>query len=89
MSLTAREWILLPNEEQEKRGTELSEHECFLLRTELSMIHFSEEEKKNMTEEEKYKFTHPKQYTPEEREAFNQECTQIFEEMKKEVAEKS
>ena len=30
MSLTAREWLLLPKEEQEKRKDELSAHECFL-----------------------------------------------------------
>ncbi len=67
MGLTAREWLLLPKEEQELRGPELSSEECFKLRMELSMIHFSEEEKKNMSEEEKYKFTHPKQLTEEEK----------------------
>ena len=45
MSLTAREWLLLPKKEQEKRGHELSEHECFLLRTRYANIHFTEEEK--------------------------------------------
>ena len=55
MALTAREWILLPKEEQEIRGKELSREECRKLRMELSEIHFTEEEKhpRELTEEEK------------------------------------
>lgn len=68
MALTAREWILLPKEEQEIRGKELSREECRKLRMELSEIHFTEEEKRQMTEEEKYKFTHPRELTEEEKE---------------------
>lgn len=45
MALTARELLLLPAAEQEKRKGELTPEECFKLRMELSMIHFSEEEK--------------------------------------------
>lgn len=89
MALTAREWILLPKDEMEARKDELSKEECAKLRLELDMIHFSEEAKKNMTEEEKHKFTHQKQSTDEEHETFNKECARIFEEMKKEAAEKS
>lgn len=33
MSLTALEWLALPEEERERRKDELSSHECFLLRT--------------------------------------------------------
>lgn len=88
MSLTAREWLLLPQEEQEARGMELSAHECFLLRTELSMIHFSEEEKKRMPDAEREKFLHPKEYTQEQKEAFNRECEEIFRKMSKEAAKR-
>ena len=35
MALTAREWLLLPEDEQQRRKNELSHHECFLLRTDL------------------------------------------------------
>ena len=51
MALTAREWLLLPEDEQQRRKNELSPHECFLLRTDLEYIHFSEEEKKNISPE--------------------------------------
>ena len=36
MSLTAREWLLLPKQEQQRRGKELSSEECFKLRMDLS-----------------------------------------------------
>ncbi|MBD5461501.1 MAG: hypothetical protein HDR24_00350 [Lachnospiraceae bacterium] len=88
MSLTAREWLLLPKEEQDKREAELSEHECFLLRTEFSMIHFSEEEKVKLTDAEKEKFIHPKEYTQEEKEAFNEKCRNIFSEMSESIRSK-
>ena len=45
MALTAREWLLLPKDEQEVRGKELSMEECRKLRMELSEVHFTEEEK--------------------------------------------
>lgn len=56
MALTAKEWLLLPKKEQKERAGELSPHECFLLRTAYSMVHFSEEEKEKMTDEEKKEF---------------------------------
>lgn len=56
MSLTAKEWLLLPEDEQIKRADEVPPHECFLLRTQYAEIHFTEEEKANMTEEERAKF---------------------------------
>ena len=59
MSLTAREWLLLPEKEQQEKGHELSPHECFLLRTSYAYIHFKEEEKQKMSEEEKDRFLHP------------------------------
>lgn len=31
MSLTAKEWLLLPEDEQIRRADEVSPHECFLL----------------------------------------------------------
>lgn len=83
MGLTAREWLLLPKEEQETRSNEISPEECRKLRMELSMIHFSEVEKVNMTEEEKYKFTHPKVYTQEEIGNFSRETINIFRQMQK------
>ena len=89
MSLTAREWLLLPQKEQEIRKAELSAHECFLLRADLSMIHFSEEEKRQMSEEEKEKFLHPREYTPEEKEIYNRACMEIFKEMSERAAESS
>lgn len=83
--LTAREWLLLPKDEQERRGKELNPHECFLLRTELAYVHFSESEKANMSEEKKQKFLHPKKYTEAEREKLLQKQSEIFETMIKEV----
>ncbi len=68
MALTAREWILLPKKEQEKRGPELSPEECRKLRMELSECYFTEEEKEQLTEEQKYRFTHPKKLSEKERE---------------------
>lgn len=70
MALTAREWLLLPAAEQEKRKGELTPEECFKLRMELSMIHFSEEEKKYMSDKKRYDFTHPKQMTEKEKADF-------------------
>ncbi len=84
MGLTAREWLLLPKEEQDIRSNELSPEECRKLRMELSMIHFSEEKKASMTEVEKYKFTHPKVYTQEEIETFSKEAAEIFQRMQEE-----
>lgn len=86
--LTAREWLLLPEEEQKKRENELSSEEGRKLRMELSMIHFTEEEKKKMSEEEKYRFTHPKQYTTEEMTAFHKQAQEIVKRMKTEVNER-
>ncbi len=68
MPLTAREWLLLPVDEQKKRGKELSSEECRKLRMELSEISFSEEEKEQMTAQEKYDFTHPRELSNEEKE---------------------
>lgn len=85
MALTAREWLLLPEEEQKIRGKELSPEECFKLRMELSMIHFTEDEKRNMSEQRKYEFTHPKESTSEEKAAFNKIRDEIFEKMIKEA----
>lgn len=56
MSLTAKEWLLLPEDEQIKRADEVPPHECFLLRTQYAEIHFTEEEKANMTQEDRAKF---------------------------------
>lgn len=81
MALSAREWLLLARDEQEARKTELSSTECFKLRMELSMIHFSEDEKKNMSEQEKEKFIHPKRYTAQERKDFSNQCKEIFRQM--------
>ena len=51
--LTAREWILLPQEEQIKRGKELSPEECRKLRMELSIPKFVTIGDGELTEEEK------------------------------------
>lgn len=67
MALTAKEWLLLPKEEQEKREKELSLHECYLLRSIYDHCHFTEEQKNNMTEKEKEEFL--KEPTKEEQEA--------------------
>lgn len=83
--LTAREWLLLPEEEQKKRGNELSAEECHKLRMELSMVHLTEEEKKKMSEEEKYRFTHPKEYTKEEMSAFHRQAQEIIRRMQTEA----
>lgn len=86
--LTAREWLLLPEEEQKRRKDELSPQECFLLRTELEHVRFTEEEKVSMTEQKKYDFTHPKVSTGEERRAFNRQAEAIFERLKNEAKRK-
>ncbi len=88
MSLTAREWLLLPKEEQEHRKSELSKEECAKLRLELDMIHFTEDEKKNMSQGKREAFLHPRKYTKEEREAFNQQCQDIFKRMQEEAKQK-
>lgn len=67
MALTAKEWLLLPKEEQEKRKKELSSHECYLLRSVYDYCHFTEEQKNNMTQEEKEEFL--RKPTKEEQEA--------------------
>lgn len=85
MALTAREWILLPKDEMEARKGELSKEECAKLRFELDMIHFTEEEKKNMSEEEKHRFIHPLKKTPEEKAEFNREMQGIVKKMQEEV----
>lgn len=85
MGLMAREWLLLSKEEQEKRKGELSKQECFLLRTELDMIHFTEEEKQNMTNEQKEAFIHPKTLNHKEKELFQKKCENVFKEMMKEA----
>lgn len=78
MALTAREWLLLPDEEQKRRKDELSPQECFLLRTNLEYICFTEVDKTSMTEQEKYEFIHPKVSTEEEKLAFNKQAEAIF-----------
>ena len=81
MSLTAMEWILLPEDEQQKRKNELSSHECFLLRTAYDHVHFSEEEKRNMSEEEKRKLLKPKEYTKEEKAEQARQIEEVFKTM--------
>lgn len=88
MALTAREWLLLSEDEQQRRKNELSPHECFLLRTDLEYIHFSEEEKKNISPEKKEAFLHPKERTEEEKEEFNQKCKEIFKRLSEEAKNK-
>ena len=85
MALTAREWLLLPENEQQRRKNELSDYECYLLRTELEYIHLTEEEKKTMSPEKREKFLHPKERTKKEKEAFNQQCQEIFKQLSEEV----
>ena len=81
MALMAREWLLLPKEEQEKRKRELSKEECYKLRMELSTISFSEEEKSMMSEEEKKRFVHPHHNSVKEKEDYNKKAKVIFEQM--------
>lgn len=88
MPLTAREWLLLPEDEQQRRKNELSSQECYLLRTDLEYIHFTEEEKKNLPQEKREQFLHPKERTEEEKEAFNQQCREIFKRMSEEARKK-
>ncbi len=88
MALTAREWILLSKDEQERRSKELSPHECFLLRTDLAYVHFTEEEKSSLTKQQKYEFTHPKTYTEEEKQAFNKKAEAIFTQLINEASER-
>lgn len=85
MALTAREWLMLPKEDQERRKDELSSHECFLLRTDLEYLRFSEEEKKSMSKEEREAFLYPREYTEKEKEIFNQQCQEIFKRLSEEA----
>ncbi len=85
MALTAREWLLLSEQEQKERAGELSQHECFLLRTELSHFHFSEEDKKSLSREQRDSFLHPPKYTAEELESQREKNHCIFREMTKEA----
>lgn len=84
MSLTAREWLLLPEVEQQKRKNELSSHECFLLRTAYAHVHFSEEEKMNMLEEEKKKFLKPQECVKNEKIEKAKQIEEVFKKMSKE-----
>ena len=52
------------------------------------MIHFTEDEKKNMSQEKREAFLHPRKYTKEESEAFNQQCQEIFKRMQEEAKQK-
>ncbi len=79
MGLTALEWLLLPEEEQKRRGHELSPHECFLLRTTYSYVKFTEEEKANMSPEERERILHPKKTLLTEEEKTDILCS-IFKE---------
>ena len=88
MALTAREWLLLPQEEQKKRGNELSSKECFKLRTLYSEIHFSEEEKAHMPWQKREEFLHPRERTEEEKEVFNRKCNEIFKKLSEEARQK-
>lgn len=85
MALTAREWLLLPEQEQKERAGELSHHECFLLRTELSHFHFSEEAKKSLSREQRDSFLHSPQYAAEELESQREKNHRIFREMIREA----
>lgn len=85
MALTAREWLLLPEKEQQSRIKELSPHECYLLRTELECVCFTDEEKKRFPEEKKESFLYKKKHSKEEKEAFNLQCQEIFAQLSKEA----
>lgn len=85
MALTAREWLLLPEDEQQHRKSELSSYECYLLRTDLEYIHLTEEEKKNISPEKREAFLHPREHIKGEKEAFNQQCQEIFKRLAEEA----
>ena len=85
MALSAREWLLLPEDEQRYRKNELSSYECYLLRIDLEYIHLTEEEKKNISPEEREAFLHPRKHIKEEKEAFNQQCQEIFKRLAEDV----
>ena len=88
MSLTAREWLLLSTDEQRRRKNELSSHECYLLRTSLEYIHFTEEEKRNISVEKREAFLHSREHKEEEKRAFNQQCQEIFKKLSEEAKNK-
>lgn len=82
MKLTAREWLLLPKEEQMQRGKELSPEECFKLRMELSEINFTEEEKQNLTKEQRERFINLPKKTDEEIEKNNRTTFKVLQDWK-------
>ena len=88
MALTAKEWLLLSREEQKRRQRELSSEECFKLRTLYSEIHFSEDDKGNMTQQEREKFLDPRERTKEGEEAFNRKTQDIFKRLQEEAKQK-
>lgn len=71
------------------RRTKIDILEKIKLRLELSMIHFTEKEKKDMTEQEKYEFIHQKESTPEEKRVFSKMAKEIFEKLGQEVKKNS
>lgn len=88
MALTAREWLLLPKEEQKRRQEELPSEECFKLRTLYSEIHLSEEDKRNMPQRKREEFLHPREKTKEGEEAFNSKAQEIFKRLSEEAKRK-
>ena len=85
MVLTAREWILLPKEEQKRRQKELSSEECFKLRTLYSEIHLSEEDKRDMPQRKREEFLHLGGKNKEGEEAFNSKAQEIFKRLSEEA----
>ncbi len=83
--LTAREWLLLPEEEQKQRKNELSSYESFLLRTELAYSYFTDEEKLSLSEKQKKEFIYQKKYTDEEKLTFNKWAEDIFNKLQREI----
>ena len=85
MALTAREWLLLPNEEQKRRQEELSSEECFKLRTLYSEIHLSEEDKRNMPRREREEFLLPRQKHTEGEDDFYSTAQALFKRLSEEA----
>ena len=85
MALTAREWLLLPLAEQDRRKEELSAREYFLLRTELAHIHFSEAEKEAMSLTDKKAFLTGGNTKAKEVQKMRQKQQKIWQDMIKDV----
>ena len=87
MALTAREWLLLPEDEQQRRKMNyllMNVSYCGLTWS----IYIFQKRKRKIFHLRKRAFLHPKERTEEEKEEFNQKCKEIFKRLSEEAKNK-